>query len=222
VAAEHPLVPAGGLVHVVAQGENVESIAYVYGHFSATIWDHPSNRDLRTLRDDPNVLLPGDPVYVPALRERFVGGKATGRRHEFRRKGVPSLFRFRAFVCGHALAEQPYVVTVDGRDVHGTTDVEGVLQCFVRPDAARATVRIGVEPLRWTFLVSLRTVDPVSEISGVQGRLANLGLLDAPATGVVDDATRDALRGFQAAQGLEPTGEPNEDTCKRLRDVHGS
>lgn len=213
--------PPQGLVHRVSQGENLESIAFVYGHFSRYVWEHERNEQLRATRGDPNVLFPGDIVFVPGLRQRLEE-KSTGRRHVFRRRGVPSILRFRALVAGRPLAEQPYVVEIDDAEIHGTTDAGGMLECFVRPDAPEASIRIGVEPLCWKFEVSLRTVDPVSEVAGVQNRLSNLGLLQAPSDGVLDEQTRKALRVFQCSEGLEPTGEPDEPTRERLRKVHGS
>ncbi|MBL29283.1 MAG: hypothetical protein CMM50_17265 [Rhodospirillaceae bacterium] len=53
-------------------------------------------------------------------------------------------------------------------------------------------------------------------IRQAQNRLAELGYFVGPATGSFDDATRDALRAFQAAESLEKTGLPDEATLLRL------
>ncbi|WP_296947350.1 peptidoglycan-binding domain-containing protein [uncultured Massilia sp.] len=223
-AEPHALLPAGAW-HTVAQGENIESIAYACGHFSPTVWEHPANAALKARRGDANVLQPGDKVFVPPLRTP-AHDAAGGRRHRFRRRGVPSIFRFRALVAGHPLAGQPYVVEVDGepagQERRGSTDADGMLACFVRPDAPRARVAIGSAPLLWTFEVSLRTVDPITQASGIQARLANLGYAVPAIDGTLDDATHQALLAFQAHEGLEQTGEPDQPTRTRLQAVHGS
>jgi hypothetical protein len=210
--------PPGGTVHPVSQGENLESIAFRYGHFSPYLWEHADNAALRGERGDPNVLLPGDSVAVPALRERSEPA-ATGRVHRFRRRGVPSLLRFRALVGDRPLAGQPYVVEADGAEHRGTTDADGTLECHVRPDLPDAVVHVGRPPFVHTYRLSLRTLDPVAEASGVRGRLANLGYLEP---GAGDAAVVESLRVFQRGQGLAATGEADEATRERLLAVHGS
>ncbi len=154
--------PPAGLVHRVSQGENLESIAFLYGHFARSLWDDENNAALREKRPDPNVLHPGDEVFIPGLRERQES-RPVDRKHRFRRKGVPSLVRVRALVRGRPLAEQPYTVEADGVRTSGVTDGGGLVECYVRPNARVALVHIGAEPLCWELRVSLRTLDPVTE-----------------------------------------------------------
>src|SRR5262245_51728275 len=54
--------------HTIQTGECISSVAYRYGFFPSTIWDHPENAELKRLRRDPNVLYADDAVHVPELR----------------------------------------------------------------------------------------------------------------------------------------------------------
>jgi hypothetical protein len=56
----------------------------------------------------------------------------------------------------------------------------------------------------------------ISTVHRVQERLAELEHFTAPASGAFDDATRDALRAYQAANGLDPTGLPDQPTLALL------
>ena len=59
------------LIHSVKQGEHMSGIARHYGFSDyKKLWDHANNAKLKTLRKNPNILLPGDEVFVP---DREVG-----------------------------------------------------------------------------------------------------------------------------------------------------
>lgn len=78
--------------HTVRQGECINSLAERYGFFPDTLWDAAENKDLRELREDPNILQPGDVVHIPDLTRGEESG-GTDELHRFRRRGVPALFR---------------------------------------------------------------------------------------------------------------------------------
>jgi N-acetylmuramoyl-L-alanine amidase len=124
--------------HQVKQGECISSIALQHGHFWETLWDEPGNAELRELRKDPNVLLPGDLVVVPPPRSREESGQVE-QRHRFRRKGTPAKFRIR-FVKEPDLppAEQPDIVVVESGKHSITEDPDP--QSQPPPDEPRANV----------------------------------------------------------------------------------
>jgi peptidoglycan hydrolase-like protein with peptidoglycan-binding domain len=57
---------------------------------------------------------------------------------------------------------------------------------------------------------------PRERVRQVQKRLAVAGFDPGPADGVVGGRTRAALRAFQEARGLDPTGEPDGSTLAEL------
>jgi N-acetylmuramoyl-L-alanine amidase len=203
--------------HVIQQGESVVGLSERYGFFARTIWDHPRNAELKKKRKDMNVLMPGDVVFIPDLVEKQVAA-ATGRRHRFRRKGVPAVFRLQVFDFETPRASQDYTFTVDGRAVEGKTDDRGVLEEYVPPNARAAELVIG--PDRHTVSLRFGFLDPMDEPSGVKKRLSNLGYDPGASDGPIDDRARAALRAFQRRFKLPVTGEPDDATLKKLEEMH--
>ena len=68
--------------HQVKQGDCISSIAFENGFFPDTIWNHPSNAELKKKREDPHVLLPGDMVFIPDKRPKEVS-EPTNQVHKF-------------------------------------------------------------------------------------------------------------------------------------------
>lgn len=60
-------------VHVVKQGEHLAGIAQQYGFADyLKLWDLPENTGLKRLRQKPNVLFPGDEVFIPDKQPKLV------------------------------------------------------------------------------------------------------------------------------------------------------
>jgi hypothetical protein len=134
--------PVGQGNRVVKQGDCISSIAVENGFFWKTLWEHANNRDLREARHDPNVLLPGDRVFVPEKRLRDESG-ATEQRHRFRKKGEPAKLRLHLLESGSPRANQPYTLAIDGKLFSGSTDGDGRLECTIPPNAKRGRLLVG-------------------------------------------------------------------------------
>ncbi|UCE46828.1 MAG: peptidoglycan-binding protein [Phycisphaerales bacterium] len=199
--------------HTVKQGDCISSIAFKYGMFPDDIWNDSKNRQIKEQRKDPNVLMPGDVVYVREKEEKEVSC-ASEQRHRFKRKGVPEILRMRFLSGGEPRADKDYVLDIDGTLFDGKTDKDGKVEIAIPPNAKQATILFresGVE-----YKLKLGNLDPITEISGVQGRLKNLGFYPGPIDGNMSDQLEQAIRDFQERNNLEPNGSLDENTRNKI------
>jgi N-acetylmuramoyl-L-alanine amidase len=211
-------------VHIVKQGECIKTIAYESGFFWKTIWNHPQNDQLRSRRKNPNVLLPGDRVFVPSKRQKAEPAE-TGAIHTFRLKGIPIQFKVRLLDW----TDRPrpglhYTLEIDGKKTTGVTPEDGLISQSIAPTAKIAKLVVEKpEQGEELYEFHLGHLNPRDDIAGIQARLKNLGFLKGEPTGLLDDATRQALRTFQAKTGLAETGgEADAATQDALVEAHGS
>jgi len=196
----------------VEQGQTTTNIADEHGLLWSTVWDHPENANLRKDRNDPDVLNPGDKIFVPDKQATTVGA-GTDQKHRFRRKGIPAKLRLRVMDFDIPRANQQYELEVDGLTIEGTTDGGGVLEQPVPPDASKAVLRFPDDGSE--MQLSIGHLDPPAETSGVQKRLNNLGYR-CPVDGTIGDATIEAITAFQADKGLKETGQLDDATQSAL------
>ncbi|MCP4247586.1 MAG: peptidoglycan-binding protein [bacterium] len=213
--------PVGTGEYAVQQGECIDSIAMEHGFYWETVWEDSGNTDLREVRVDPFVLLEGDRVHIPELRRKDETG-TTEQRHRFRRKGVPEILKIVLNDAdGNPRAGLNYTLTVDGVIASGVTDAEGRLEEPIAPNAAQGELVVYDQGEEERYPVGLGKLDPITTLTGVQGRLNNLGFDCGPVNGELGPQTEEAIREFQEKYELASTGEPNSETRERLRDVHG-
>jgi hypothetical protein len=203
--------------HIVRQGDSITSIAFSYGFFPDTLWDLPQNQTLKTLRKDGNILFPGDEVFVPPLRLKSKSG-GTDQRHRFRRKGVPAKTRFQLFLETGPRANQPWTLRGDDFLLKGMTDSDGVFEASIPPDAGTAELTVG--PDNAVFSLRFGELDPITEISGVQKRLNNIGYFCGEPDGELNDATIAAMEAFQYRVRLPLTREITPEFRNELVKVH--
>lgn len=209
--------------HVVKQGEYLQKLAFVHGFDADLVWNDERNTDLRKLRPDPGVLLPGDVLLIPKKRQEgqpIHKGTENSYTVVVPRVKVELVFRD---------GDQPLAGA--SCEVHGLgaaaaepkkTDGDGKLELDV-PVTTREVSVVFPEREGMTFHFYIGDMDPVNEASGVEKRLLNLGYL--PVYYAHDPDEKDAwvqkaLRSFQADSGIDPTGELDEATQKALLDSH--
>jgi N-acetylmuramoyl-L-alanine amidase len=203
----------------VKQGECISSIAYEKGFFPDTIWDHPSNKELKERRKDPNILRPGDVVHVPDKRIKELS-EPTNQVYKYRVKNVPAKLSLRLLFDGEPRRNEPFNLEVNGEIKNGTTDSDGNLTAFIPPNAKTGKLTIGSGERFMEYQLELGRLDPSSEISGAQKRLNNLGFHSGQADGQLNEDTKKALAAFQAFSGIAVTGELDDATKGKLRQEH--
>ena len=206
--------------YIVAQGDCIESIAYAKGFFWETLWNHPDKAELKQSRKDPNVLLEGDRVVIPEREAKEEAG-GTEARHRFKLKGVPSELNLVIKNCDEPRANEPYKLEIDGVLYSGTTDGEGRIKHSIPPDATGGRLLVGKEGEETEYALSLGHIDPITEISGVQARLSNLGFYAGAVDGQNGPGTEQAIRVFQSKFELPVTGQMDDATRDQLKTAYG-
>ncbi len=218
----------------VEQGDCMSSIAFENGFFWQTLWNLPENANLKARRKNPNVLMTGDLVHIPDLTVKNEPG-ATEMTHKFLLKGVPEILRMKLQDASHKPRPNlDYVIVIDGLSRRGKTDANGELKESIPPNARagkltfpalhsldKAGTPIPGRPKNTVMLLQLGGLNPISEVSGVKARLANLKFYKCPVDETCDDATKQAISKFQASQGLPVTGAADEATKAQLQKLHG-
>ena len=205
--------------YTVKQGDCISSIAFKFGYFPDTIWNDRKNSELKKKREDPNVLLPGDVVRIRDKEEKEESC-ATKQLHRFRRKGVPEKLVIQFKREGEPRAKEEYILEIDGVLFDGKTDPEEMIKHFIPPNAKKAKItfrKTGEE-----HKLDLGNLDPITEISGVQQRLQNLGFFSGPVDGEMNEPLEQAIREFQESNEKEPTGKLDDTTRNMIQEASES
>jgi N-acetylmuramoyl-L-alanine amidase len=220
--------------YTVESGDCMSSIAYENGFFWQTLWNHPSNAALKAQRKNPNVLMTGDIVHIPDLTVRNEPG-ATEMTHKFMLKGVPEKLRMQLLDANHKpRANLAYIIVIDGNSRRGKTNGNGELTESIPPNAKTGKLTftptaaldktgkpVPGTPKKQVMVLQLGNLNPLSEVSGLKARLANLGLYKGPIDENLDDATKQAIRAFQTKKSLPVTGVADDATKTLLQKIHG-
>jgi len=216
--------------HTVKQGEHLTRIAKAYGFSDyRTVWDHAENAEVKRKRGNPNVIFPGDRLFIPDKREKEEL-RPVDRRHRFRvsRKNLKLRVVLEDF-AEKPIADAKCELQVDGQVEKKTTDAEGKMERDITPDAENGILVVtDPEDVFGDLPIVIRVghLDPVDEVSGQTARLNNLGYLAGPFDGRSDEENRQmflsAVEEFQCDHDLVVDGKCGSATQAKLKQVHGS
>lgn len=206
--------------YIVRQGDYVAKIAAQLGCSEDEIWQLAENNPLREAGRSPEVLHPGDVLYVPAETHRPVQIALEGDNPFC--GAVPSVPLRMIFQIGdQPRARQKCRIVGLAEGDERETGADGSITLHVPVVVHRVQVIFDDPPT--TYLVDVGHTDPVSEASGLIGRLRQLGYLDSniDAAEPSREELRAALADFQYDHGLPPEGIVDESAVARLRKEAG-
>ena len=165
-------------LHTVAQGDCISSIAKQYGVPWDTVWNHPDNAALKEKRKNPNVLYPGDLLYIPD-REVREESCTTDKQHTFVKK--TSDLKLRLMLRDQY--EQPVAdascnLILGSRSTTITTDGNGKIEVDIQADDHEGVLifQSSETPFNNTPIpFRIGDLNPPDETSGQVARLNNLG-----------------------------------------------
>lgn len=216
--------------YVIRQGDYLTKLAFVMGFDADEVWNHPKNAELKARRANPNILYPGDILFVP--------------------NDPPTAAPLQVGAVNRYLGRIPTVVVrvtllradrtpIANTDcwIHGLgevsaarSDADGTVSVSVLITVDDFIVVIDGEPAPLRVLVG--HLDPKDEDSGVLQRLENLGYLPPMHPSFESFLSSEDIRQhheyrlsnavsrFQEEHGLPPTGSADEATIAALAAKH--
>ncbi|MBC2695372.1 MAG: LysM peptidoglycan-binding domain-containing protein [Desulfobacteraceae bacterium] len=206
-------------IHIVKQGDTLSKLAKKYGFNNwRKIYDHSDNAELRQKRTNPNILYPGDKVFIPD-KTLMDESDETEKRHTFRIKKDKLWLRIflKGFCDDQQFSGKPYRLRVKNQIFEGTTDSDGMLEHEI-PSGTNTGMLI-IEDKEYSLKIG--HLDPIDTVTGWQARLNNLGYNAGKVNGKSNNQTFSAIEEFQCDHDLKVDGIAGSNTQTKLEEVHG-
>ncbi len=204
--------------YVIKQGDYLTQLAHDLGFDKDSVWQDDKNADLRAKRPNPEILYPGDLLYLPE-KEPAPSEMAQGSENSYA-ADVPTVKVTLVFTnADPSLANEPF--EVEGLPLTtGTTDGDGQFEFDVPVIVREFTVTFKNQ--EYTYHVLVGSVDPATEESGIRTRLSNLGLYRRAADDEDADALAGAVAEFQRTNSIPITGAVDDATREAIVAAHGN
>jgi N-acetylmuramoyl-L-alanine amidase len=205
-------------IYEVKQGDHLSSIAKTFGFLNFhTIWDDPQNADLKSLRVNPNVLFPGDQLFIPDKTDK-TETRSTGATHRFR----APLSKLELRIVTHDINDNPVAgenctLQVEAEFFKLQTDGDGMIDQKIAADAVNGLFQI----TQMEIPVKIGFLDPTDTAPGSRERLTNLGYYWGPQDDSDPLSLRSAIEEFQCDHKLPVNGKMDAATQARLEKEHG-
>lgn len=210
--------------HTVIRGDCLSSIAKQYGFSDyKTIYDHPQNQAFKQKRPNPNLIMAGDEIFIPevdASKSESVSADSAIKIKLTVPKG-----NLRILIKDDD--DQPakgksYKLTGPGFEKSASTTGAGMIDAEVPVHIESFDLELQLadppaQPRKFKLLMG--DLDPCTELSGAQQRLANLGFFFGDVDGK-EETLKPALEVFQKAFDLEVTGKLDDPSQKKLIELH--
>jgi hypothetical protein len=211
--------------YTVKQGDHLSKIAKDFGFSDYhTIWDDPNNADLKQKRQDPNVLFPGDTLFIPD-REAREESASTDQQHRYQvRRPKLQLRLVLEDLYEKPIANAPCVLALGSETRDVTTDATGRIEQDIPSDVHDAFLIIHGDQTPFdgdSIAIKIGDMDPVDQVSGQTARLNNMGYFAGDPAQKDDQAFQSAVEEFQCDHGLTVDGKCGPITQAKLKQVHG-
>jgi hypothetical protein len=211
--------------YTIQPGDYLARIAQQNGFFDyRTIWDHAQNKQLKDLRKNPNVLAPGDILFIPDKTPKKES-RPTGKTHRFRIKNETILLRLiLEDLYGKPVANAGCDLNIDGQPFHVVSNADGKIEQEIPLTAQNGDIVVtdGKTPLMNVKLqIQIGYLDPVDVLSGQKARLSNLGYYLGSLDEDDDVQFRSAVEEFQCDNDLTVDGICGPNTQAKLKLIHG-
>lgn len=206
------------LTRTIEQGECAESVAAECKTPLDKLWDHPDNQALKALRKSPNVLLPGDELSVP--REPGTLELKANQVNRFVVKGQTTRLKLvLTDAVQQPLKQLNFKLTLGELEISGTTGEAGEIDEAIPATATSALLFMEGSDEAVELLIG--SLDPVTELSGVQARLENLGFDPGPVDGIMGPLTQAAILAFRQRSDLPESEDVDDELRSKLLEAHG-
>ena len=213
--------------YTVVQGDTLPRIAKNHGFANyKAIYEHESNTDFRTQRDNPNIIFPGDVITIPDP-ELVFKALTSAKINVFKIKKYAEYFRadFKDSE-GNSWTGKRVVLSLDGVETESFVNDDGTIEIELEENSSDVgTLSLyfddeSQEPSE-IFDVSLGHLDPVDTDTGIQARCRLLGFDCGNVDGNIAEKSTAGIKGFQAEHGLTIDGNAAEITQAKLKEIYG-
>jgi hypothetical protein len=216
--------------HIVRDGDYLSLLAVRNGFDAEEVWNDSKNDEIRELREDMDLLAPGDLVYIPSQKKTTELKVKPGQANTYAAHIPEISLRVQFTYEGEVLAAEDIECDdiVNPPPDPPQTDGDGYLVLTVPMGTKCVSVRFPDRNLE--FRLRVASLDPVETINGKRQRLLNLGYFaPLPLLGhtlskkeVAQLELSRALAAFQADNDLPVTGDADPDTESKLEELFGS
>ena len=212
-------------------GDHISKIAYQHGFADyRTVWNLGENAELKAKRKNPNVLMPGDKVFLPEWEDKTESGP-TDQRHVFKLEATPLMLR----IVIRNIDDQPIKNALcrlevgrskdrASREIHPlTTNDAGLIEQVIPKDAEHGMLQVfdseGQVAQQYTLLIG--HLNPIDVETGERARLNNMGYF-AGYSNADEKQLKWAVEEFQCENAVKPIdGVYDTRTQDKLKQAYG-
>lgn len=214
--------------YTVKQGDFLAKIAANFGFANQmTIWDDPKNANLKQKRKNPNVLFPGDELFIPDKKQKQESGP-TEQKIRFELKHSKLILRLiLEDAYNKPIANAQCELTVNSETHKLTSDAKGKVEKEIPPKSEKATllVKDAKTPVNNQVIpILIGHLDPIDTLTGQKARLNNLGYFAGLLDKEDQNLFRSAVEEFQCEHMAKSDvdGKCGPKTQAKLLEVYGS